>query len=182
MAKIPATQKKLRETYFFLGHLREKARAFRLDTEEFEFFLSAFLSAARSVTFALQAEEKEKYDVWFPQWLESRGEEDHELLKFMKDQRNAEQKQAGAEVSVTMEYVPVTEVRMDNRGHPAYYGFFWSGVPGTPPPRIGRHVHHFELGGSAVEAVEACERYAALLKGLVQDFTNAYTGEAEGVN
>jgi hypothetical protein len=182
MAKIPATQKKLRETYFFLGQLREKAKAFRLDTEEFEFFLSAFLSAARSVTFALQAEEKEKYDAWLPQWFQNRSEEDQELLEFMRVQRNVEQKRGGAEFSVTLEDVPVTEVRMDSRGHPAYYGFFWSGVPGTPPPRVGRYVRQFELSGSPVEVVQACDRYATLLRELVQYFTKAYTGELEAVN
>jgi hypothetical protein len=60
---IDATQRKLREAQFFLRKLHEESRRLaRNDPEESAFYLSAFLSAARSVTFALQAEEKEKYD------------------------------------------------------------------------------------------------------------------------
>ena len=69
MAQIPKTQKKLRETRFFFSRLRKKGEAFVGDPEEFEFYLSAFLSAGRSVTFALQAEEKARYDSWYPGWV-----------------------------------------------------------------------------------------------------------------
>ena len=56
---IEATQKKLREARFFLSHLEtENRRAVRNEPEAFDYFMSAFVSAARSVTFALQAEEK----------------------------------------------------------------------------------------------------------------------------
>ncbi|GAF68271.1 unnamed protein product, partial [marine sediment metagenome] len=46
---INATQKKLREARFFLQHLNMEGRKVGCnEPEAFEFFLSAFLSAARS--------------------------------------------------------------------------------------------------------------------------------------
>jgi hypothetical protein len=64
---IPLTQKKLREAGFFLNKLSaEGQQVVRSEQESFEFYLSAFLSSARAVTFALQKEQKEKYDAWFP--------------------------------------------------------------------------------------------------------------------
>ncbi len=54
---IEAAQKKLREAWFFLSHLEtENRRAVRNEPEAFDHFMSAFVSAARSVTFALQVE------------------------------------------------------------------------------------------------------------------------------
>ena len=55
---IEATQKKLREARFFVRLLNQVSQeAVRNEPEAFEFYLSAFLLAARSTTFALQYEE-----------------------------------------------------------------------------------------------------------------------------
>ncbi len=48
MAQIPKIQKKLREAKFFYRHVCDKERALNLESEELEFYLSAFLSAGRS--------------------------------------------------------------------------------------------------------------------------------------
>ena len=134
---IEATQGKLREAQFFLGHLVNEGQELLCnEPQAFGFYLSAFLSAARSVTFALQYEEKAKYDEWFPQWFGSLSGEDQNLARFLKDQRNYVQKRGGADVAVVWEYVPVTQVRTERPTHPAY-GFHWFGPPGTPPPLAG---------------------------------------------
>jgi hypothetical protein len=86
---IEATQKKLRETQFFLRLLfNADQEVVRTEPEAFEFYLNAFLSAARSVTFALQYEERDKYEEWFPDWGNNLSEEDRQLLDFLKKQRN----------------------------------------------------------------------------------------------
>jgi hypothetical protein len=46
---LEQTQKKLREAEFFLGQLRAEAHR---EPEVFDYYLSAFVSAGRSVTFA----------------------------------------------------------------------------------------------------------------------------------
>ena len=71
---IPMTEMKLREAKFFFGHLHDTGRkSVRNEPEEFAFYLSAFLSAARAVTFALQFEDKPGYDTWFTPWCHKRA-------------------------------------------------------------------------------------------------------------
>ena len=172
---IEATQKKLREARFFVRLLnRESREAVRNELEAFEFYLNAFLSAARSVTFALQYEEKNKYDAWFQTWFNNRIEEDRQLLNFLRDQRNYAEKRGGADVNVILEYVPITEVRTDDRGHPAY-GFHWFGPPGTTPPRVGLPVHSFGLSGDQKKVTSVCEQYVTILSELVRDFTDVHS-------
>ena len=172
---IEATQKKLREAEFFLRLLSHADQeVLWTEPEAFEFYLNAFLSAARSVTFALQYEEKDKYDAWFPEWFNKLSAEDRQLLGFLKRQRNHSEKRGGAEVDIDWEFIPITEVRSDNRGHPAY-GFHWFGPPGTPPPRVGVMHHSFELSGEQQKVTAACTRHAGILEKLVRDFIEAHS-------
>jgi hypothetical protein len=171
---IEATQKKLREVLFFFAELSKlSTRVVRNDPEIFSYYLSAFLSAARSVTFALQWEEKEKYDKWFPDWGDALAEDDKELFRLCVRQRNQNEKRGSAEVSVVDEFIPLTEVRRDPQGHPAY-GFHWASLPGSPPPEVGVSRSYFEFNGTQLEVTSACERYVRLLQKLVADFTHSY--------
>src|SRR5436189_149029 len=86
---IEATQKKLREAHFFLSHLeREVTSSEPNQAEAIEFYFSAFLSAARSVTFVLEAEESSKYTRWSPLWRDSRSENERRLLSRFTTARN----------------------------------------------------------------------------------------------
>jgi hypothetical protein len=172
---IEATQKKLRETQFFLRLLfHADQEVVRTEPEAFEFYLNAFLSAARSVTFALQYEERDKYEEWFPDWGNNLSEEDRQLLDFLKKQRNHSEKRGGAEVDVDWEFIPITEVGSDNHGHPAY-GFHWFGPPGMPAPRVAVMLHSFELSGAPQAVIAACTRYADILERLVRDFIEGHS-------
>ena len=174
MVFIESTRMKLREAQFFFKQLAyTKQQVFAGDPEEFGYFLSAFLSAARSVTFALQFEEKEKYETWFPRWLSSLTDAERELLRHFNEQRVSTVHRAGAEVSQSSEPTPMTEIRTGGPGQPAYL-FFWPGVPGTPQPRFDRRVHSFHLGGTDSEVVETCRQYVTLLDRLVQNFGNSF--------
>jgi hypothetical protein len=63
MPAIEATKAKLAEAEFFYRKLSAvQQRLMPNEPEAFGFYLSAFLSAARSVTFALQAEQKQEYE------------------------------------------------------------------------------------------------------------------------
>jgi hypothetical protein len=173
---IEATQQKLREAIFFFDKLcKANQEVVRNDPEIFSYYLSAFLSAARSVTFALQFEEKEKYDAWFPVWHDRLAQEDKDLLKLFVAQRNQVLKQGTAEIDVVTELIPLTEVRQDRYEHPAY-GFHWAGLPGDPPPQVGVSRSYFELDGSPSEVTSACERYVKLLQNLVPDFVRSHSG------
>src|SRR5439155_22520623 len=76
---IERIQKKLREATFFLIHMIQSGRSTRLDPEHDEFYLSAFLSAARSLTNYL-----ERYDQrWRCQW--KKGQAERELLDQLRN-------------------------------------------------------------------------------------------------
>jgi len=169
MSDISKTQKKCREAQFFLAKLAAEASTERLDREDFEFYLSAFLAAGRSVTFALQFEQKPLYDGWYPGWRATLTPDEVELFDFMKAQRNTTLKEGEPRTDVAIEYIPVTELRRPAGRHPAY-GFHWFGPPWVPPPTVGVKVHRFELGGKMEEVLAVCRRYMDLLEALVARF------------
>jgi clan AA aspartic protease (TIGR02281 family) len=85
---IEATQDKLAEARFFLRHLQDEAgKVVRQEPAAFGHYLSAFVSAARSVPWVLQNEEKAKYDAWLPKWDDRLTNEERELLKFTNQRR-----------------------------------------------------------------------------------------------
>ncbi len=169
MPQIAKTQKKLREARFFFNCLLNKNRLTNLEAEEFDFYLSAFLSAGRSVTFLLQAEEKGLYDSWFPKWKTSQTLEDQKLLYFINEQRVEAVHRLGAEAKTDIEYIQLSKIRNSQRRHPAY-GFHWWEPPGTPEPKIGQQVYYFERNGTKKEVISVCKHYIELIERLVKDF------------
>jgi len=168
-----AESQKLREAQFFLAKLAAEASTERLDREDFEFYLSAFLAAGRSVTFALQFEQKPLYDGWYPGWRATLPPDDADLFDFMKAQRNTMLKEGEPKTDIAIEYIPVTELRRPPGTHPAY-GFHWFGPPGVPPPSVGVKVHRFEVSGKKEEVLTVCRRYVNLLEALVASFVAAH--------
>ncbi len=162
-------QKKLREVRYFLRHLHSVAQREVGDSEEFEFLLSAFLSASISITDPLDSR---KHRTWFESWRQGRTTREQVLLEFVRIQRNLEVHREGAETELSVRYVPLTELRTNRHGHPAY-GFHWFAPPGTPPPSVGVNVHEFELGGTKVQAYDTCREVTELLGELVGAFGTA---------
>jgi len=174
---IEATQKKLRETRFFLGLLEKENRlVFRNEPEAFDYLMSAFVSTARSVTFALQAEEKDKYDRWMPGWWEAHSREDRDLMDLMKEQRNSEQKKGCGDRRIEREHVPFTELLCEGLG----VRVSWCAPPGVPPPQLERCTQYLNDKGQEPEALEACRRYCVLLTELVDDFIRAHSAPERG--
>jgi len=162
--------KKLREAGYFLDQMNAVAQRVGSYPEEFEFLLSALLSASRSITDSL---ENRRYGTWYETWKTGRTATEQELLEFMRVQRNAEVHRDGADVEVAVQYVPITEIHTGTRGHPAY-GFHWWAPPGTPVPTVGLNAHQFELGGTKVEAFATCRDFVRLLGELVAAFEETH--------
>lgn len=175
---LEVTQEKLREAAFFLRRLAEASHT--LVGEEAEgvpYYLSAFLSAGRSVTFALQAEEKDGYDAWFPGWFDNQTEETRELFELMKGQRNQVLKRGRADIAYSLRFIPI--VRADPIEQRQALAFQWFGPPGVPPPAIGRRVRHFQWSGTPAEVSQTCRRYLELLESLVTDFLRTHDPAAQ---
>jgi len=83
-------ENKVNETAFFLEKLREEENSYRFD--EPQFYLSAFMSACRSITFALQASlsDLEGFTEWYE--LKQRELKKNKLAKFFLISRNESQK------------------------------------------------------------------------------------------
>jgi hypothetical protein len=173
MVQISKIQKKLREAKFFFRHVCDKNRALNLESEELEFFLSAFLSAGRSVIGFFCEKQNKQYRPWFREWRMALTGGDRKLLNEMTRQRDSEVHEQGTEVHAAVEMVPLTEIRMGAQAHIAY-GF--DGPPGTPPAQIGQKVYYFEIGGCKEEVIGTCKRYVELLEKLVQEFDRAAAG------
>jgi len=110
------------------------------------FYVSAFLSAARSVTFALQNEAKQTYDTRFPQWVSALSEEDQEIFKLMNQKRVEEVHQSGVRTIIKEELV------------------FGECIPGYG--KIA--VPHFRLKNREIAVNDAFVSYLSLLENLVE--------------
>src|SRR6266852_792518 len=164
----PTIPTKLREAKFFLGHMMQSARSTRLEHEHFEFYLSAFLSAARSVTSFFEKKNQPKHvKVWWSQWKKDRSPDDLRLLKRMTKQRDNEVHEAGADVAHRLEDVPLSKIETASGLHAAYAQSF-----GEPwgEPQISLKVYYFTLGGKPVNVIETCQRYVTLLERAVAEF------------
>jgi hypothetical protein len=77
---IERTQRRLRQARFFYQHLLNPRHSTKGDPEAFGFYFSAFIQAARSVTWTLKHEETKKWKAWEPKWRENRTTEEQKLL------------------------------------------------------------------------------------------------------
>jgi len=112
----------------------------------FMYFYSAFIQAARNVTWVMGNEEEVKYKAWKPMWEKQlRSPEDKALEDATNELRLDEVKRGGAEVRMDWEEMSVAEIialdheRSSYRGwHPAYEMRTSSppGVPRDQPKRM----------------------------------------------
>ena len=135
----------------------ESARSTRLDREHFEFYLSAFLSAVRSVTDFF---EKKNQKVWWSQWKKDRSEDDRRLLNQVTKQRDNEVHEEGADVAHRLEDVALSKIETPSGLHAAYIPSF-----GEPwgEARISLKVYYFTLAGATVNVIETCQRGLVVL-------------------
>lgn len=172
---IPATCHKLEEAFFFLQNL-ERAEVDRVkDTpaSHAAFYFSAFVSAARSVTFALQVEEGAAAKIWYDAWLSARNADDAKLLQIFNQERVAEVKKTGSQTSAIVEAWPMQWAPRHNAinlGRVAY----WEGIQ-QPLSRILYCRFKRDGGYGEPEAVlPLAQRYFSILESLVESYKTAH--------
>ena len=156
---------KAREADFFLAKMVQwEARAFG-DREPFDFYLSAFLSAAKSIDYRLRHEQA-AYAAWREAWSK-RFPSDDKLIKYFGDDRNLEVHCSGSGRSMADREITVHGTYTDKSGtaHVA-------GPPGMPPATVQAPAYFFLIEGVARKAAEACGEYIAVMKRIVSDFRN----------
>ena len=157
--------KKLRETRFFLRKLDERAQMAFGDHEEFDFYLSALLSAARSVDCRLHYEEGDTYVAFRKSWDNALQGNEQVLIKFMVDDRNVEVHGSGSNRAEYESRIPVFGSYQDKLGE-----VMVSAPPGCPSAEIIKPAYSFTIGGQQFPVIECCRRYIELLERLLADY------------
>ncbi len=103
---LAPAEKKLREARFFLDRMREQEARASEEQEPFDFYLSAFLNAARTVQYRL-VHEAARAGVSYKRWRE-RWEGGHQasaaVIRFFVRDRDLELHERGSARAVTYEF------------------------------------------------------------------------------
>jgi hypothetical protein len=172
---IERTRRKVDEAKFFYEHLVRRQGRLVNDPRAFQFYFSAFIQAARSVTWALDNEETEKWKAWEPKWKSTLTAEELKLLKVTNELRLDEAKRGGSNPSVELEEVAVRELVLSldfdlERQHPAHGMHRRSPMPGLSQPKAFRAAHYFEDEDGKEEVTALCKRYLDFLDKMLNDF------------
>jgi hypothetical protein len=160
--------KKWREATFFLGHLRKRSDMAFVDREQIDFYLSAFLSAARSIEDKLQIENLNLYQEFFKHWKQTQTSKALELLKFMVNDRNLEVHDKGSRRNAKEKGVALYDHYEDQSGQAFVYAP--ADISG-PPATISKPAFTFTIDGAEEEITSACQGYLDLLQQLIKDFS-----------
>lgn len=169
---MEATEKKLREAAFFLWKLvEEERRILRPEPEALDFYLSAFLSAARSVGDIIGVEEGDRYRNWFAQRKLTLPADERVLLKFTNDQRVLTVHVRGPDVQRDTTQIPIHELQRELEAGGGSLENRAGGVPGSPlpSPQAEKSVLSFS-GRPSANASELCQQYLELLGRLVREY------------
>lgn len=170
---IEAAKDKLEEALFFLGHLQdymaEQAQPRKPPREISFYYLSAFLSAAKSVTSIVERDD----EAWFRSWKAQLTETEDALKKLATDMRNDTVHEGRLRTTPRSEEVPIPmspdpyQGNIARRAHALHLR--QQGGPWTM-----REVHYVEFQGTAREVVSVCEQYVQLLAKLIKDFEDKH--------
>ena len=169
---------KTKRSRIFFRNLRAIDRkTFSPEPESFGYYLSAFVSAGRSVTLALQSEHKQEYDSWFPAWLESLTDEECALLEQFNTHRIATIHKQGIEVSYQWEEMSQSEFLLAAATEGVNIQMF-RGPPGIAAIRSQRPVRTFAASGNESQVTETASGYLRLLQRMVVEFASHFANAA----
>lgn len=168
---LARVHKKLAEAQFFLGKMTEQDRRMFLgDGEIFDYYLSAFLNAGRTVDYRLRHEQAAIYPAWQAAWDAGLTPQENSLIKFMVDDRIAEVHKSGSNRSDAREEIgnPMgsTSVILNT----SVILSDTSSSPVITPAVILKPTYNFTIDGAERKATEACTAYLALLQRMVTQF------------
>jgi len=158
-------RKKLQEARFFLGKMAERGEMAFGEHEESDFYLSAFLSAGRSVDYRLRHEQGATYLTFRESWDNALSPDEQRLMKCMVDDRNFEVHESGSNRAELEKRIPVYGSYQDKSGKVTVFA-----PPGTLPAEIIKPTYSFTIDGQQVPVLEASRMYIELLDRLVADY------------
>jgi hypothetical protein len=165
---IENVKKKLREAKFFLNKMDNQGQKLS-SREQFDFYLSAFLSAARTVDYRLEHEQDAVYRAWRKSWDASLSSAEALLIKLMVDDRNVEVHESGSGRRVRSESVSVPAVAPDQAGLMQAIGVAMYAVSDSPTVMY-KPSYYFTIEGIERKAVDVCGEYLKLMERMVTQF------------
>lgn len=165
MGDIGKVEKKYREAQFFLGKLWERARIAGGDPDELDFWLSAFLSAGRSVDYWLRHEFPASYPHFFRTWEAALPTDCKDLPAFIHDDRADEVHEGGSQRIESHVSIPFSRTYKDAGGTVTIVAPIGAG-----PPYIFRPRREYVINGMKEDVRLVCKRYLDLLRKLIDDF------------
>ena len=168
--KLSGSRRKLREATFFLHELEQRTAAMpAAGDEQFIYYLSAFLCAARSVTGWLEKEAPAAFESVTRPW-ERQETQDDRLFTYMRDQRDMEvHGTEGAKVESGTKEIAVFDVYEDEFGrYEVVSPTLTSNWIQEAPARIRKPTLLFRIDGEDQEVIEVCRRFVALLGDFVE--------------
>ena len=165
---IDSIEKKLREAQFFLQRMTEQEQRAFGDREPFDFFLSAFLSAVRTVDCRLRHEHGSTYPGWRDAWNAGHASDDG-VIKFMNDDRRLEVHESGSARSVSEKEIRVAGTYSDELGTLTI-----SAPPGAELAVIRKPAYNFMVGGADRRVTDMCADCVAALGRMLHDFKAAH--------
>jgi hypothetical protein len=155
---------KLRESSFFLARIEHEDRQHvRHEPEAFEFYLSAFMSAAYSVFDMLSGVDARTVAAW----IKALKPEDQYLIKSLRGKRGASTHERKLKVETREKKVPLYKLRS---GRSPFAGYHVFGPPFVPQPTAILPEYLIPFKNHRAEVVDTCRQYVALLRKLRSEF------------
>lgn len=171
---ISAARSKIEESSFFLSKLREVADSSQSSEHirHFGYYLSAFLSAARSAVQVLCQKGFTSAWTWTEPLIQSWSQRERTLHREVIDYRDMSVHVRPVEPGTQVEFMPLPNVlsRSRTRSGMSHSGaVFLTGLPSTPLPAVGLLRFFLEVDGKDEPAIECCESYLELVTRLVDE-------------
>ena len=158
-------EKKIREAEFFLERMRDVETRISPAGEQFDFYLSAHLSAARAIDSKLDSDHGSSYGPWRRKWNWTNGPAD-DLLRFFSEDPQAVIHESGAKRDDTE-----AGARANQEGSTVTV----TGPPGTFQLVAGsKRDYFFKIDGVEHKVTDTCAEYLKVLKRMVAEFKAAH--------
>jgi hypothetical protein len=168
---LEAVKAKLHEARSFLDEMRGQEQMAFGDKSQFDHFLSAFLSAGRSVDYRLRCECKATYPGWRDKWNAQHTSEDR-LIELMHNIRASEVHARGSGRSAKSEQIKVGigGSYSDKSGTLEIMGSPSPLMGGDMGATISKPLYIFNVFGTERPVTEVCNEYLTLLDQMVAQY------------
>lgn len=185
--------KKLNEAKFFLDKLKKQETKGGKYPERFDSYLSAFLTAAKSVDELFLYEvnreapgQRSTYSIWHREWKVrcNLADTERRLIEFMERDRNIEVHTSGSRraFKTTMKRLPMDWGNFSQKpGVKNYVSYHWKGtkirerIIGEPKSvKILKEKYYFTIDGSEHSVIQASTKYVKLRARMLKQFGADY--------